>query len=301
MDDERPPPPAAPVPPDDREPVRLVRVGAGWAGRYATVATELAAALGDALAQPGGMLLEVHHVGSTAVPGLLAKPTLDVMARLAPWPPEDEARRRLARLGYRDHGQAGEPDRRFLARGGHATHLHLVGPGRGQLRRHLALRELLLRDPAARARYEACKARLVRRHAGRRDAYVEGKDALVRALEAEALAAWPVWRGGASGAPPDGREDGELIVERARGEAGLAALQRAGLVLGDPRGGDPWRPGAPLPPGGRLLGRVGPLVAPSPAARSQAKPSSAGDDPSAPARADRRLGPWFVDVLVEAA
>jgi GrpB-like predicted nucleotidyltransferase (UPF0157 family) len=320
MDDERPPPPA-PVPPDAGARVRLVRADAGWARRYATVAAELAAALGDALVEPGGTLLDVHHVGSTAVPGLLAKPTLDVMARLAAWPPPDDARRRLARLGYRDHGEAGEPGRRFFTRGGHVTHLHLVGPGGAQLHRHLAVRELLIRDGDARARYEARKRELVHRHAGRRRAYVQGKDEPVRALEAEALAGLASWlgeapvrdllarvveagvasspRGGwclgggwalslATGAARRLHDDVDVVLDRRVAGAWLGAMAASGVALGGAKGEAPWRPGDPLPPApGGLMGRAGPLVASSPASGARR------------ARDAAWRGPWLWDVALE--
>jgi GrpB-like predicted nucleotidyltransferase (UPF0157 family) len=313
--------PEAPVPPDADAPVRLVRVDARWAERYRRVAHEVAEGLGDALRDPGGRLLEVHHVGSTAVAGLLAKPTLDVMARLAAWPPEDETLVRLVRLGFRDHGEAGEPGRRFLTRGGHAVHLHLVGPATDQLTRHLALRELLLRDRHARRRYEAAKRTLVDQHSGGRAAYVSGKDALVRALEAEGVAALPDGLGGApvrdllaravsAGVAHDRRgawclgggwalalatgavrrvhDDVDVVLDRATAAAWLAAIARAGVAFGRPGAPEPWRPGDALPVlPDRLMGRAGPLVAPSPLA-------------SIPESDAASSWPWFWDVAIEA-
>ncbi|NBC96679.1 MAG: hypothetical protein GVY27_10025, partial [Deinococcus-Thermus bacterium] len=299
MPDHDPPArPAAPVPPDADARVRLVRVDAGWAARYRGVARELAEGLGDALREPTGRLLEVHHVGSTAVDGLLAKPTLDVMTRLAAWPPTDDVLTRLARLGFRDHGEAGEPGRRFLTRGGHATHLHLVDPASDQLTRHLALRELLRRDPGARQRYDEAKRALVDRHRGGRAAYVAGKDELVRALEAEGLAALPdrlghapvrdlLARAVSAGVHPD-REGGwclgggwalalatgavrrlhddvDVVLDRSRAARWLAAIAWTGVAFARPGAAGPWRPGDPAPVvPDRLLGRAGPLIAPSP-------------------------------------
>jgi GrpB-like predicted nucleotidyltransferase (UPF0157 family) len=312
--------PAAPVPPDADAPVRLVRVDTRWAERYRRVAHDVAAGLGDALREPGGRLLEVHHVGSTAVAGLLVKPTLDVMARLAVWPPTDGTLARLTRLGFRDHGEAGEPGRRFLSRGGHAEHLHLVAPASDQLTRHVALRELLLRDPRARRRYEEAKRALVDLHRGGRAAYVAGKDALVRALQAEGVDGLPdgigyapvrdllaraasagVARGRkggwclgggwalalASGGVRRLHDDVDVVLDRNGAETWMAAIARTGVAFGRPGTAEPWRAGDAVPePPARLLGRAGPLVAPSPLAAA-AEPGRA---PS---------WPWFWDVAIE--
>lgn len=175
--------------------MRLVVVDASWGRRYRETAAELEGALGDAMRNPGGRLLEVHHVGSTAVPGLLAKPTLDLMARLASWPLDDRARIALAGLGYVDHGEHGLPGRRFATRGGHDVHLHLLAPDSGRLRPHLAFRDLLLEDEVARERYGALKRRLVAAHGGTRRAYVGGKDEEVRRLSEAATRRAPARTG----------------------------------------------------------------------------------------------------------
>jgi GrpB-like predicted nucleotidyltransferase (UPF0157 family) len=174
--------------------VRLVEVDERWRERYREVATELRALVGGDRA-----LLRLHHVGSTAVPGLLAKPTLDLMAPAARWPLARETVAALKSLGFVDRGEDGLPGRHYFTRGDHAVHLHVVDPASAHLERHLAFRDLLRRDRQARDRYARCKSDLVRRHRGDRARYVAGKDALVRELEAEALSRRP----GRSGeAPP---------------------------------------------------------------------------------------------------
>jgi GrpB-like predicted nucleotidyltransferase (UPF0157 family) len=166
--------------------VRLVLVDGAWRERYRGVATELRALIGG-----GRPLSRLHHVGSTAVPGAWAKPTLDLMAPADRWPLAAETVAALGALGYVDHGEHGLPGRRFFARGGHEVHLHVVDPASDHLERHLALRDLLRSDPVARERYARCKRRLVEEHAGDRTAYAAGKDALVRELEARALSRRP--------------------------------------------------------------------------------------------------------------
>jgi GrpB-like predicted nucleotidyltransferase (UPF0157 family) len=260
----------------------------------------LADALGDAMRDPAGRLLEVHHVGSTAVPHLPAKPTLDLMARLAGWPLDDGARLALDRLGYVDHGEHGLPGRRFLTRGGHEVHLHLLAPTSGRLRPHLAFRDLLLEDDAARDRYGTLKRRLVDAHQGTRSAYVGGKDEEVRRLsevasrraagrtgfspvadlarrvggadgDGVAHGAWAIGGGWALdlalGRPTRAHDDVDVVLARDEADAWLAAIAAHGVAFRSGHGADggPWRRGDPLPNDPpRLDARAGPLIAASP-------------------------------------
>ena len=171
-------------PMDER--VRLVTVDERWQDRYRDVATELSELVGGDRA-----LLRLHHVGSTAVPGMLAKPTLDLMAPAARWPLAAESVAALQAIGYVDHGENGLPGRRYFTLRGHAVHLHVIDAASGHLERHLAFRDLLRADPRARDRYARHKKELVTRYQGDRAGYVAGKDALVRELEARALSRRP--------------------------------------------------------------------------------------------------------------
>ena len=174
-------------------PPRLEAAGGAWVERFGAWAPRIAAALGDAF--DGGVLLDLEHVGSTAVPGLLAKPTLDVIARVHPWPLPDASARALVALGFVDRGEHGLPGRRYFTHGGHDVHLHVVGLEGDHWTRHLALRDLLRADPSARARYARAKraaleAAMSGPVADARARYQDAKAATVAALEREALA----WR-----------------------------------------------------------------------------------------------------------
>jgi GrpB-like predicted nucleotidyltransferase (UPF0157 family) len=102
-------------------------------------------------------IVDVQHVGSTAVPDLPAKPILDIAAGVATFDAIREISRRLARIGYLyrgDHGDAGghlfviesAPDIRTI-------HLHVVQHSGTQWRDYLAFRDLLRHTPAICRRY----------------------------------------------------------------------------------------------------------------------------------------------------
>ena len=155
--------------------VRLVAHDPAWATRFADERARLLTALGDLPA-------EIEHVGSTAVPGLAAKPILDVLVGrpagdVAPYV---EA---LQRAGYVYRGEAGIPGRHYFRRGDPRTHhLHLVECGGAVWRDHLAFRDRLRADAALAAAYGALKERLAIQHAEDRAAYTEAKAPFITAV-----------------------------------------------------------------------------------------------------------------------
>ncbi|MFG6431641.1 GrpB family protein [Roseateles sp. LYH14W] len=161
--------------------VLLVDADAGWPAQFDAVAQ----ALREAFA---GTACWVEHIGSTAVPGLCAKPVLDLLlgvTQLADIAPHREA---LAALGYRyrpEH-EAQLPERRYFTRdAGPAqlrVHLHAVVRGSAFWRDQLAFRDALRADAALAARYAALKRELATRHAHDKAAYTEAKGPFVRAV-----------------------------------------------------------------------------------------------------------------------
>ncbi len=135
--------------------------------------------------------VEVEHVGSTAVPGLAAKPILDLMLG-APDLAAVEARiPALERLGYEyvPELERVHPERRFFAlpvSKPRTHHLHAVVRGERFWRDHLRFRDRLRAEPQLARAYERLKRRLAALHGAEREAYTEGKTAFVRAALAGA-------------------------------------------------------------------------------------------------------------------
>jgi GrpB-like predicted nucleotidyltransferase (UPF0157 family) len=135
----------------------------------------VAAALGD-------LALAIEHVGSTAVPGLPAKPIIDLAVALAGLDRADAAGLRLVGAGYERQPAGDFTGRVFMARfveGRRHAHLSLTTLDSEFWRLHLLFRDRLREDPALAAEYEALKRRLAARHRADRQAYVEGKTAFV--------------------------------------------------------------------------------------------------------------------------
>jgi GrpB-like predicted nucleotidyltransferase (UPF0157 family) len=127
----------------------------------------------------------VEHVGSTAVPGLAAKPVIDLMAATEDLDGVVAHERALLDLEYR-RLETGMPERLFYRRAGY--HLHVVTSASWPTRNERLLREHLLADPAARAEYAQLKRELAG-SAADGDAYTRGKTALIQRLVDAARAA----------------------------------------------------------------------------------------------------------------
>lgn len=134
----------------------------------------------DAVRAAGLPLLELEHVGSTSVPGLAAKPILDIAAGRASAVPGAEYVPVLERLGYVHRGEQGLPGREFFRRGElRSHHLHLVERGGMHWRRYVVFRDALRADVALRDAYGALKQELARRFPHDREAYIDGKTEFV--------------------------------------------------------------------------------------------------------------------------
>ncbi len=147
----------------------------GWPALAGRAADELHAAV-------PGLFEAVEHVGSTAVPGLAAKPVIDLMAATPALDAVTAVDDVLGRLGYR-RLETGMPERLFYRREGEpaAYHLHVVTTASWDTRNERLLRDHLLRHPADRDAYGALKRELAAAgHDG--DAYTRAKTALIQRM-----------------------------------------------------------------------------------------------------------------------
>lgn len=128
----------------------------------------------------------VEHIGSSAVPGLAAKPIIDPAVGLRRDVSPDLLRSSLEGMGYQFRGDAGDQGGLVFvleSRPKHrVVHLHVVDGAGAQWHRYLAFRDLLLSDASARERYERMKRDLAEKFPGDRKAYTAAKQGLVRDL-----------------------------------------------------------------------------------------------------------------------
>ncbi|WP_299150101.1 GrpB family protein [uncultured Tateyamaria sp.] len=151
-----------------------------------------AAGYGDAWRAHVSGLVAVHHIGSTAVPGLPAKPIIDLLPVFADADAADAARPALEALGYEWMGTYGLPGRRYVRlfdadTGARRVHAHAYVQGHADIRRHLAFRDALRANAALRAAYTSVKASCAARHPDGGAAYGACKSDWIAKAEAKAM------------------------------------------------------------------------------------------------------------------
>jgi len=133
----------------------------------------------------------IEHIGSTAVPGLSAKPILDIVVGCPSDVAVSDVIAAVEASGYQYRGNAGTAGGHILVRESQPEvrthHVHIVALNDPQWRAYLALREWLRAHPEARAVYERVKQRLAAEHRGDRRAYTRAKGEAIVALLREAV------------------------------------------------------------------------------------------------------------------
>lgn len=132
----------------------------------------------------------IEHIGSTSVPGLAAKPVIDVLLGARSLGEVESKIEPLAALGYAYIRQYEDvlPMRRYFVKSSAASfriHLHAVECGSRIWQQHLAFRDALRSDPALRERYQSLKLQLAETFADDKAAYSAAKDPFVQSVLAD--------------------------------------------------------------------------------------------------------------------
>ncbi len=163
--------------------IDLIDYDPAWSRRFADEAARIHAAL-------GGREHLIEHIGSTSVPGLPAKPIIDILVVVANAADEGSYLPALEAAGY--VLRVREPDfheHRMLRTPAKDVHVHVFPPGSPEIERYLLFRDRLRRDRADRELYARTKRRLAARHWQTADHYAAAKTEVVEAIIARATAA----------------------------------------------------------------------------------------------------------------
>jgi GrpB-like predicted nucleotidyltransferase (UPF0157 family) len=163
--------------------VRLVEYDARWPELFAAERERIRVACGT-------FPLRLEHVGGTSIPGMCAKPVLDMVAGRPHGSPVQDCITRLQQAGYEHRGEQGVPGREFFRRGRpRAYHLHLVEEGGPLWRDYLAFRDYLRAHPESARRFAALKRALATQFPHDRGAYIDAKTVPVQEILRRAMGA----------------------------------------------------------------------------------------------------------------
>jgi GrpB-like predicted nucleotidyltransferase (UPF0157 family) len=167
-----------------RAPLVVDDYDARWPQQFETLRTRVSAALGPLAAA-------IEHIGSTAVPGLAAKPIIDIDVLLRSKVDLPFATERLGTLGYEHQGDLGVAGREvFRAPAGDVSHhLYVCPPGSRAYLEHLAFRDHLRTHPEDARAYECLKRSLAERFGGGREGYTQAKTEFIETILLQAKGA----------------------------------------------------------------------------------------------------------------
>lgn len=151
-----------------------------WTAEYAVHQQRIRTAL-------GAVAVQVEHIGSTAVPGLAAKPIVDVLVTVDDVTAEEDYLDPLLDAGY--ELRVREPGHRLVRTPARDVHVHVLAVGDPAADDYLLLRDRLRADAGDRDLYERTKRALLEREWADMNAYAEAKTEVVEAIKARARAA----------------------------------------------------------------------------------------------------------------
>lgn len=167
--------------------VEVVPYNPRWAHLFAEEAQRIQSVLGS-------HVNKIHHIGSTAIPGIPAKPIIDMMLECENLDDIRLITEKLNLLGYYYVRRQIIPHRSFFTRRQEehiGFHLHILEQGDPQIKRHVNFKNYLIQHPEAVEDYAALKIQLAKQFADNINQYVIGKDKLVQAIDRKAK----VWSG----------------------------------------------------------------------------------------------------------
>ncbi len=166
--------------------LQVVPYDSRWPERFAREADRLRAIF-------GAQVVAIHHIGSTAIPNVSAKPIIDVLVEVASIEAIDAFNQEMIERGYLPKGEFGIPGRRFFIKGTEerrSHHVHVFQAGDPEMERHLAFRDYMIAHPDEAEAYTVLKRELAREFPHDAEGYMAGKNDFIVEVERKTLA----WR-----------------------------------------------------------------------------------------------------------
>ena len=167
--------------------IEVVPHNSNWSPLFKVEAEKIAAVLGQEV-------IAIHHIGSTAILTISAKPIIDLLVEVHRIEKIDDFNSAMMKLGYQPKGEYGIPGRRFFTKGGDTTrshHVHTFQTRNPEVERHLNFRDYLIGHPDAAQAYSDLKEKLAKQFPTDIEGYQEGKRGFIEEIDCRAKA----WRG----------------------------------------------------------------------------------------------------------
>jgi GrpB-like predicted nucleotidyltransferase (UPF0157 family) len=139
----------------------------------------------------GENIVAIRHIGSTAIPGIYAKPVIDFLIEVKDVTKTDEQNAAMVAIGYEAMGEFGLTGRRYFRKdrspGIRTYHVHTYEVGSPEITRHLVFRDCMIAHPEAAQQYSELKRKLAKQYPQDIEGYMDGKDEFVKRMEKKAL------------------------------------------------------------------------------------------------------------------
>jgi len=164
--------------------VEVVPHNPNWCSAFENESKQIVAALGDNVAA-------VHHIGSTAIPTIHAKPIIDMLVEVREIAKVDERDSAMQALGYEVMGEFGIPGRRFFRKDNEAGirthHIHVFEVNSAQVERHLAFHDYIKIHAEDAQKYSELKQELAKKYPNNIEGYMDGKDGFIKEIDKKAV------------------------------------------------------------------------------------------------------------------
>lgn len=159
----------------------------GWALKYFEEAEQIKAILEKEL-------ISIHHIGSTSIIGMSAKPIIDILVEVKEIAKVDDYNKMMESLDYSSKGENGIKGRRYFQKGGmdRTHHIHIYGTGNQEINRHLNFRDFLIENQEQAKAYANLKEKLAIAYPYDIESYIKGKDAFIKTVDLAAQ----MWKNG---------------------------------------------------------------------------------------------------------
>jgi len=162
----------------DKRRVEVVFYNPNWKEMYKEESGKVKNILSD-------IIIDIHHIGSTAITGIKAKPVIDILVEVKDIEGVDQYNHKMKELGYEVMGEYGIPKRRFFRKGGdkRTHHIHIFQVGNEEIERHIKFKEYLIAHPDKAREYSRLKEELANKYTYDVDNYTNRKSNFIQEID----------------------------------------------------------------------------------------------------------------------